>query len=745
MSNGNNDAPMPTAVGDLVTQLSEFLPYGDEPPRLAVALNDLTDARDGAQFAKAKKRKPKAKPKDPPEFGKEMDVPVRDALETGGSDRMSVADGIVHLCERIEGRLATGLGMAWFGQIGQVLQWAPSYGPEEQWAELVSEMFLGVTYMGPGPAHGFDFPQGVTLPKKQGEKEAKSVNTNFATGGTVVIRGKSSQAPWESFVYSRIEPKRRVFAGDKYDLQSWQEPVSPTADAEGENTDPVIPLGTACQHLTTYALLTRGIPLAAFGDGVFIATGLNASDSCWGMAAFNEKAAFKLPQGLGYQGPFGRRILPHDKTLLEVKVAVSQGLRPGSIVVYDPDRGDKKHPTLHMNEYDLKRRGLTAKSDATAVYGKWYATRSSVSDTDVSFDDWTSSTRASLYQADLAALEATLKAQKAKSPQNPKQIEGTEKQISDLKARAGEDGERTAYAWPGVRQYDGSHIFAILRVHPSKPYAQFLDVNQGSNLSDLGDDNNSVIFAQNGAGIIDGAAKKSWIYNENNGFAGIGVPPDHTITAEQIAFLKKARPAGLARLIVTKRLPEEGQKARMMTPADVYYVSKLFRMYEDDPTKNHYISHLLWAIRNSTGFTVLQPWWCLFYPKSLLAKCMWAHGARSMKIQDFVKKHRTADPHKGTLRDDDIAFAIVLTNEAKPPRAGHSVLYARSKSRPVGAKTEVIWEPNKPPEPILAMIDPARLNRFEEKDRSLPWNKSWVNPSIGLDESKLPARYREDG
>jgi hypothetical protein len=236
-------------------------------------------------------------------------------------------------------------------------------------------------------------------------------------------------------------------------------------------------------------------------------------------------------------------------------------------------------------------------------------------------------------------------------------------------------------------------------------------------------------------GIVDGYGRTS-IYDMNHGFAGLGVLPPHSIDQAQVDFLRKARPVGLGRLAITRR----NDKASMnLTDADVLYVSRMMRLYGDDPSKNYTVARLLWSLRNTPGFTSVQVWWFIYTPLRMLAKAMWAHGARSMRLADYAAKY-------GAIRDGDVQLSIVITNLGQPPRAGHVTLYCRCKSRPDGANTVVEFMPHRPPYALLHYVGATALGfKGGNAPPVLPWNASHVHPKIRVDEDKLPRMFQEGG
>jgi hypothetical protein len=94
----------------------------------------------------------------------------------------------------------------------------------------------------------------------------------------------------------------------------------------------------------------------------------------------------------------------------------------------------------------------------------------------------------------------------------------------------------------------------------------------------------------------------------------------------------------------------------------------------------------------------VQPWWFIFQPRRLLAKSMWAEGARNMRLADFVttvlhdskyydkKTARGAFPDPFTHADDlklnqHYALTHVLTNagDEVPEYAGMPFFWCRVK------------------------------------------------------------------
>lgn len=779
MAADGDGAARPTASGSMFTTLSEFYPYGDDPPRLAAALNDTpTDASPTAQFNKLAKPKPKvAGEKKAPPPASELDVPLRDLVP---DEALHDAKTITDVCDWVTKRLAGGLGLAWLSQLHSYEQWVPhDQMAEGLWASQLVEAFLGVTYS--GPANIYDLGQPLIRDAEGKVKTDVDAATRCARNAMKIGKDKMAKGvestAWEPWMFRRLERKRRLWKAEPLEVVSWKDLAAKVEkDSEEDNTDPAIPVTTACQHMTSFVVISRGFRVDWMGNGTQGPVGLNASDSCWSTPLFC-KERVEIPDG-GVAGAAaggeagkvpdkppakplqvsyvnkvsGESIAPLDgkhvmpsSAALDVKTARGVGLGPGTIVVYDPDRGADTKGMLWMNEYEQHVHG-----DAVRIWGKYLASRSSNQAKGVSFaSTWTNPFRASELKTKLKKLNDDIDANKAKKEKRTKAddsrlaaLEAERKKQLDLAPL--DETHRAGIAFPGGRQYDGSHIFAILRVHPDKPYVQYLDVNPGGNLGELAATRSEgLILRQGGFGIVDGCGRHDRIYDGKNAFAGYGILPPHTIDMAQVEHLKKARPVGIARFALTLRPIDKKGRARLMTADDVLYVSRMFRMYGDGATENHYISHLLWSLRNTPGFTTVQPWFFVHAPRGHLARCMYSHGARGMKIPDFLAQHRPEGD--GGLDPSDLILQVVVSNEGDEARAGQCCLYCRYKSSPNGAATVTSFQPLPPPAPLMALCDPSKLRVFDKKRRSLNWNQSFVHPKVQLDPATLPALFREGG
>ncbi len=105
------------------------------------------------------------------------------------------------------------------------------------------------------------------------------------------------------------------------------------------------------------------------------------------------------------------------------------------------------------------------------------------------------------------------------------------------------------------------------------------------------------------------------------------------------SVLKRARPLGLARLIIT-----EAGKIKKIGPGDfknfvdgdpwLYYASPLLRMYDDDPIQNYSISRLIWSLRGISKENIDIQWW-IYLPVGPLARAMYSQP-RTTSIPDLA-------------------------------------------------------------------------------------------------------------
>jgi hypothetical protein len=163
--------------------------------------------------------------------------------------------------------------------------------------------------------------------------------------------------------------------------------------------------------------------------------------------------------------------------------------------------------------------------------------------------------------------------------------------------------------------------------------------------------------------------------------------------------MRRTRPVALMRLVITVR------------DGPAVYVSSVVRAYGDDPYQNYTIARMLWAVRNSPGFSTLQPFVVFHMPQNRLAWSMFALGARSMRLRNFAEQ--VAPDYGGTLRMDELNAEIAATNR---PLAGRGAPALRLANQTFPSSQQL-------PPTVQGAV-------------GKPWNETWVHPSLGPEARK---------
>ncbi|WP_441290434.1 hypothetical protein ACSRUE_07605 [Sorangium sp. KYC3313] len=755
---GGGQAQAP--AGDFLTKLSEAYPYGDEPPRLTVAINDMAaGAPDGSVFG---------------------DDGVRPVCHEVPEDAIyrpeTIGDVLAWIDQRIH---AFPMDQVWLTQAGPLMNWCAD-PKEEQWAQAVTEILFGATYGGPGGCYNMGT-------KKNASPFPVSEN-------------------WESYIFSRIQRRyrsklARPTKNQKYiygchNVASWQNPepipddlidpdkptppddassgpfddpappegkppvVGPMKDGklladpvgprwrEQENTDPAVPIVVACQHLATYGALTRGFRIEHL-DSV----GYAAQFGTGGFAIFSGKPAAPgdepPPQGGRWYtlqpvaadkvntapdaGASSAPVTYEDLLKIERARQLSPPLAPGTIFVFDPDAGAQK-VTLYLSRYEdecirekvLLKHFAARKTPGAQEVESPYSQKGRIA------PDYQQELDLAKPKEDPGLLKEIQFLEKNRQPAlaEQKRAQMQEKLNKGLaewehqKALA-LDTKTSAVVIDLKKQLDGSHIHYVLRVHKDKPLVQLMDTGNGANFwaKIKGENRESpgrgalVEFMQ--VGIVDGSAQNKVGPGQMLGFCGMGVtPPPPEDLGEMAAFIKKARPIGLFRIVLTLR-PSKA----VMTPNDVLYVSRLARMYGSSPEQNYTIAQMLWGLRNTPGFTNLQPWVIFFIPCGVLARSMWAHGGREMTLSMFMSEVASKKEEFGKAKSLILykhyfpAVAITNSGQQHPEYAGKTRFQCRWKYMSGGSGKA---------EPGGAWPPP-----LETKLKETAWNKVFVHPSFG--------------
>jgi hypothetical protein len=166
---------------------------------------------------------------------------------------------------------------------------------------------------------------------------------------------------------------------------------------------------------------------------------------------------------------------------------------------------------------------------------------------------------------------------------------------------------------------------SFTRSEAEGPVVQMLDTN-----AHAGGD--SVMFGKH-QGIFAGGAFSTVPGTQAN-FVGLGTLPPLTAEAEkQFDTLRRARPVGLARLVVAQ-LPERA--GAELGEENILFISRMIPMWSrEEPTRNYSIARLLLSLRNTPYHASLRAFWIVYAPRGVFAEVMWEAGARDKSLEEL--------------------------------------------------------------------------------------------------------------
>ncbi|NUP12484.1 MAG: hypothetical protein HOW73_41090 [Polyangiaceae bacterium] len=455
---------------------------------------------------------------------------------------------------------------------------------EEEWAKLIEQLFLGAAYSGP------------------------DIAAQFPSSGKV---GSSAMV----YIYSRF------FERDSSGALSTE--------------DPAHSLLVACQTLTTYGALARGVKL----DPELARAGIPASQAASSLPIFSNR----------WYSPAPIKMFGTNKELPYIKVTSSEAHDPekmstlssefggGTIYTYNPARftefilaeARKEDLLLDQKGEPILDEAGHAKVDPRVSQRRILEAQQKTKDQD----------KARQGAQDLFD-RATGQPKRTVEPTPV--MEGVERNAG---AAAGATGTYKAKLPMNV-QLDGSHVAMVLRrftTSTGKPAVQLLDTTShaGPGAAGAGGASGSLMFsriADNG-GIYAGEAFHTVPAHKTANFVGLGVLPTIAEPEKTLANIRRARPVGLGRLVVAKRegAPDwRGVAANPIGPDDIYFISKMVRLWGEEPEQNYSLSRLLWSLRNTPYRRELQAFWIAYSPRWALAEVMWEKGTRSLSLEEIA-------------------------------------------------------------------------------------------------------------
>jgi hypothetical protein len=642
------------AAFEAIAKVSNPAAHPGAPPRLVVCLNNTeTDVPEGAIGAG-------------PYLESELDKMDPATLTT--------------ILAWIEERLHRSLDEAWAGPAGRNDDFDDSEG-EEAWARALSEIAFGMRYGGPGQAY-------------------------------------FGNSKWDSYIFSRIQRrsvnyeeackarKDATFPATHLEIQAYKAKLKNRGEtlesAMNPNTDPAVSIASACQHLTTYGVLTRGFTLEQHLDGANLAASQNKGKPLYdekngGMWYPTNVAHLRVPVATGVEPVPAAKGAPADSSQ-----AIPVPLRPGAAYCYNPF-GDAKYTTAWVPpdwiKVDEKGVPQLKKEHREPVLNDRPEQNSQ-------------------YKAQQYLYE-----NKEKSVSEQRKVTPGDPSLAEVPA----ENFTVQVDVPVSGQRKGSHINLVLRISKDKKKVQLLDTTNGHPLDEHVA--HTLMVPVERGGIYDGNFV-SQVY-QGTTFCGLGVPPEPPEDLVDMAkFIRRARPIGLLRLVITERVPPT-----KMTDDHILYASKMFRMYGDGDDDNFHISRCVWALRNMPGFTKLQGWFIIYTPQGELARMMWEHGARTRRLADMEpvvyaakkKKYeiKKANPNRDKKKDPlveptpglsymhDYRDTIVLTNASN----GTCLYWHRKRSNLNFGSTSESFEGNAIPDAIMARIAPTPKLKQDPKVR----------------------------
>ncbi|WP_437338490.1 hypothetical protein [Sorangium sp. So ce394] len=216
-------------------------------------------------------------------------------------------------------------------------------------------------------------------------------------------------------------------------------------------------------------------------------------------------------------------------------------------------------------------------------------------------------------------------------------------------------------------QREGSHIAFVLRVDQTQKQAQFFDTG-GLKHKERGSGPVPLIMTDfAGKGSYDDPL---WNNVTTKHYIGMGIPRPPTDLAGAVARIRKARPIGFTRLVLTMR------DATFPSPIDpknpppgLLFVSRLLRMWGDTEDRNFTIARYFWSLRNLPGTRDVQAFWVFYVPLDVyvgpdasaekknaarVASAVMA-APRTMKVDEFgTPIHRSRYLIIGSLADGHV-------------------------------------------------------------------------------------------
>lgn len=493
----------------------------------------------------------------------------------------SFGDAVLSVIEDVVARLDDdeAFDAVWDAPAGQhpnpdEMKAKPDGEAEEAWARCIERIALGAAYFGPDVAA--DFPS----------RERKGIE----------------------YIFRRFQPHNS-------EPLTYRSPTGETTIilAAGSNEDPAYSLAVACQQLTTYGALSRGVPLEQLSRG-----GIPASQAAASLKIFEANPSkWHSTEPIKHDPSaevksYGTITKAHAFDAL--RATELPGYGPGVIYTYNPV-GHTRFVLAQVEEAELLR-----DKNGEILYGS----------DGPRVDPRATIKRQLEAQARTELLNATVG-----------------KVIGPISASTGQEwfsGLGTVpVKLPMMVQLDGCHVSMVLRVYTDskgKKAVQMLDASAhvstgaaaGSPSKETLAEDYAMFARVGGYSGMFAAEGYHTVPGEQGKFVGLGVLPAMSSSFEPAAYYAAARPVGMARLIVTRR---EGTKP--LNEDDILFVSRMILTWgRERKTQNFGLARLLFSLRNTPAHGALQAWWVVYAPRRTLASALWEPGARERSLETML-------------------------------------------------------------------------------------------------------------
>ncbi|MFO0614805.1 MAG: hypothetical protein U0414_19615 [Polyangiaceae bacterium] len=430
--------------------------------------------------------------------------------------------------------------------------------------------------------------------------------------------------------------------------------------------DPAVSLAMACQHMTSYGMLARGISSSRMSH-----VGIAASQSTAGLPLFaNSNAWFaqQPTQIVGRKDPLPVQPLSnadaHDAAYVTKKIP---GYGPGTVYTYNPlkydttvlgivpmdeTRSTDGNSTPLMKQGPANRYAMQMQKDAvadnTSVLGKLLGTNETG--------------LGNLQSGDAVAKDAQAKGRDLGTTERT-DANGKTYKVPNVVARIGV-----------AMQYEGSHASMVLRTY--LPAGAAADAPKMVQLFDSGartapyPADYPVVAKLGYQGHLCGEGYTNPIPGSVDNFVGLGVVPPIDASLDLRKFLGDARLVGVARLAILDSTIKEG-------PEQVIFMSRAIPLwaYRGSSFVRLSIARLAWSLRNTPYRDRLVVHWGVFSPTGHLAKVMWAEGARDKTLSTMIAEaiQSIADDEKLKTKRDVLSVTndlMCITILASTPEGG---------------------------------------------------------------------------